>query len=112
MENTSTVVEVIYALGIPALIGGAMWIGFQKILKALAAIKLGTQASLRNQMIQMWETYSRMGYAPIAVKDDFENVYQNYHNLGANGVMDDIRSKFLALPTELTDHPKRRKTDI
>ena len=34
-------------------------------------------------------------------------MYKQYHNLGANGVMDDIRAKFLELPTE----PKRDETD-
>lgn len=104
--------ELIRFLGLGSVLGGAMWVGFTKIIRSLRAIKLGTQASLRNQMIQMWETYSRMGYAPIHVKDDFENVYTNYHNLGANGVMDDVRSKFLALPTELPECPKRRRTDV
>lgn len=111
MDMVTKVLDICLAAGLPAL-GGVMWVGFKTILDNLKAVKSGTQASLRNQMIQMWETYSRMGYAPIYVKDDFENVYQNYHKLGANGVMDDLREKFLALPTELPEHPKRRKTDI
>jgi len=31
---------------------------------------------------------------------NLENVYIQYHNLGANGVMDDLRNKFLALPAD------------
>lgn len=31
-------------------------------------------------------------------RDDFENCWVQYHALGANGVMDDIHQKFLALP--------------
>jgi hypothetical protein len=27
-------------------------------------------------------------------------LYDSYHNLGKNGVMDSLRDKFLALPTE------------
>lgn len=34
-----------------------------------------------------------------------ENVYIQYHNLGQNGVMDDLRKKFLELPT----HPKEKE---
>lgn len=99
------IMTILGALGIPAMLGGAMWIGFAKIIKMIGAVAKGTQASLRNSMIQMWEKYSELGYAPIHVKDDFENVYQQYHNLGANGVMDDIHNKFLALPT---DCPKKK----
>ena len=31
-------------------------------------------------------------------KDDFYNIWKQYHNLGANGVMDDIKKKFNDLP--------------
>lgn len=105
MDMVTKVIDICLAAGLPAL-GGAMWIGFKTILDNLKAVKSGTQASLRNSMVQMWETYSAMGYAPIWVKDDFENVYQNYHKLGANGVMDDLHKKFLELPT---DDPKKKK---
>lgn len=98
------VIDICLAAGLPVL-GGAMWMGFRSVLKELKAVKLGTQASLRNSMVQMWEAYSPLGYAPIHVKDDFENVYQQYHALGVNGVMDDLHTKFLALPTE----PSKKK---
>ena len=38
-----------------------------------------------------------------AVVDYFENMYQQYHSLGKNGVMDDIHEKFKALPLEPLD---------
>lgn len=107
-EIFNNVMSVAYALGMPAIIGGAMWVGFKSVLTQLGAIKKGTQASLRNAMIQMWEKYSDLGYAPIWVKDDFENVYQQYHALGVNGVMDDIHNKFLALPTEAPKNSLRK----
>ena len=34
------------------------------------------------------------------IKENFENVYTNYHSLGLNGVMDGIRKSFMELPTE------------
>ena len=42
-------------------------------------------------------------YAEIhldAVEDNFENMYKQYHNLGVNGVMDDLYDKFMNLPLE------------
>lgn len=64
------------------------------------AIKAGLQALLRAQIIDMYERYSEKGYAPIYVRDSFENAYKQYEKLGPNGVIADIHTKFLALPTK------------
>lgn len=111
MANGDTIdglMSFLYALGMPALIGGAMWIGFKTVLVQIGALKKGTQASLRNSLVQLWEKYSELGYAPVWVRDDFENMYVQYHNLGANGVIDDLREKFLALPTEPSKKTKNK----
>lgn len=63
------------------------------------AIELGVQALLRDRMIDNYSRYSEQGYAPIYVRESFENCYQQYHALGGNGVMTDIHDKFKALPT-------------
>lgn len=90
---------VLSILSIPAPIA-AMVI---YVIRQTVGMKKGIQALLRAQLIQDWNKYSDMGYAPIYARENFENVYTQYHNLGANGVMDDIRNKFLALP----DRPKQ-----
>lgn len=66
-------------------------------------IRKGVRALLRAQLISEWNYYSEKGYAPIYARENFENVYVQYHSLGANGVMDDIRNKFLALPDRPSD---------
>lgn len=63
------------------------------------AMELGIQALLRERMIDNYNKYSDLGYAPIYVRESFENCYQQYHALGGNGVMTDIHDKFKALPT-------------
>lgn len=75
------------------------------LYKQIKGIRLGTQALLRAQLISDWNYYSKKGYAPIYARENFDNVYTQYHNLGANGVMDDIRAKFLALP----DRPEKEE---
>ena len=60
----------------------------------------GVQALLRAQMIGDYNYYSEKGYAPIYARENFENCWKRYHALGANGVMDDIHSRFMALPTK------------
>ena len=64
------------------------------------AIKKGVQALLRDRLINGYKHFREIGYADEDDRNNLENVYIQYHNLGANGVMDDLRSKFLALPVE------------
>lgn len=87
--------------GVPGVIAaiGAFILSKLKNVKAdQDAIKMGIQASLRDAMIRDYYKWSEKGYAPIHVRDNFLNVYNNYHQLGANGVMDDLKDKFMQLP--------------
>jgi hypothetical protein len=70
------------------------------VWKQVTGVRKGVQALLRTQMIDMYNTWYPKGYAPIHVKQNFENCWKNYHSLGVNGVMDDLHIKFLELPTE------------
>lgn len=64
------------------------------------ALKKGIQALLRAQMINDYNKWTSKGFAPIYARDNFENCWKQYETLGENGVMNDIHSKFLTLPTE------------
>ena len=68
--------------------------------RSVKAICLGLQAVLRAQMVDDYNRYSEKGYAPIYAKQNFENCWIQYEALGANGVMGDIHSKFMALPNK------------
>ena len=68
--------------------------------KRTEALKLGVQALLRDRLYTYYNKYSELKYAPIYAKEHFENIYKQSHNLGNNGVMDDIYRKFMELPTE------------
>lgn len=63
------------------------------------ALRLGLQAILRDRLLQSYKYYSDAGYADEDDRCNWENMYQQYHALGQNGVMDDIRTKFFQLPT-------------
>ena len=71
--------------------------------------KAGLQALLRSELIAMFNKWSDKGYAPIYARENFENCYQRYHELGANGVMDDIYHKFYDLPTDESVKVKNNK---
>ena len=82
--------------GIPSVVAGlvvTMWIKTR-------AISRGVQALLRDRLLQGYKHYRMQGFADEDDRDNLENVYVQYHALGANGVMDDLRTKFLALPVE------------
>lgn len=64
------------------------------------ALEFGVQALLRDRLYQMYMHYSEKGFAPLYARDNFENLYRRYHELGANGVMDDYYKKFMEIPTE------------
>lgn len=71
--------------------------------KKTEAVCLGVQALLRDRLIQTYNHYSDKGYAPIYAKENFENMWTQYHNLGVNGVMDDTHEKFMQLPLRECD---------
>jgi uncharacterized membrane protein YgaE (UPF0421/DUF939 family) len=63
-------------------------------------IKKGIQALLKNDLKVRYDYWLNQGCAPEDAREDLEAEYQIYHSLGKNGVMDERRKKFLALPTE------------
>jgi len=88
-------------LGIPSIVAAvivSLWVQTR-------AIKKGVQALLRDRLTQGYKYHENIGWADIDDRNNLENVYVQYHNLGQNGVMDDLRDKFLALPT----HPEKKE---
>jgi len=88
-------------LGVPSMLSALVWL-YRIVIKQneqYTALKMGLQAMLRGQMINDYNHWSEKGYAPIYARENFENLWQQYHSLGANGVMNDIHSKFHNLPT-------------
>ena len=97
--------EIIKAAGVPALILGliiSQWV-------QIRAVRKGVQALLRDRLLQGYKFFRIQGWADEDDRTNLENVYVQYHALGANGVMDDLRSKFLLLPLNpQTPAPDRR----
>ena len=87
--------KIITIVGFPTIAAG-----FAYLIRRIMAIEHGVQAVLRDRLRYLYKTYKKAGYADLDDKDDWENMYQQYHTLGKNGVMDATREKLLALPTE------------
>lgn len=62
-------------------------------------LKLGVQALLRNELMQGYKCFIKQGWIDISDKQNYDNMYQCYHNLGKNGVMDSMYEKIMQLPT-------------
>lgn len=70
------------------------------IFKRLNLLELSTQAILRDRLYAEHSKLMRRGRATYDEKNNFENMYKNYHTLGSNGVMDVIRKEVEYLPTK------------
>ena len=88
--------DIVKAAGIPALLVTVIVSTFVQI----RSVKRGVQALLRDRLLQGYKFFRQQGWADEDDRMNLENVYIQYHNLGANGVMDDLRNKFLALPAD------------
>ena len=65
------------------------------------AVMTGVQAMLRDRLLQGYRFYEEKGFAEYDDRSNMENMYKAYHNLGKNGVMDDMHHKFMQLPEHL-----------
>ena len=91
--------------GLIGIVTAALLSKYKKERAKTAALYKGMQALLRHELYDLYTEYkSKRGYAPVYVKEDFENMYRHYHELGANGVMDGIHEEFQKLPTDGEQH--------
>lgn len=89
-------------LGIPGMIASFLAVVLN-LFKQMNAVKKGMQAVLRNNLLSEYRRLDAKGYSNYDERANWLNMYEQYHMLGANGVMDDIRTRFLALPTKKDD---------
>ena len=63
-----------------------------------AAIAEGVKALLRDRLLQGYKHYIEKGWADMDDRANMENVWRQYHALGGNGDMNDLRRAFRHLP--------------
>lgn len=64
------------------------------------AQNIGLQAVLKDLLKIRYLEWIHRGYAPMDARDDLEKMYQAYHGLNGNGVVTELRNRFLELPIE------------
>lgn len=94
------ILSLAFGSGLLVTILTAVWRKIKLNEKKTESVQLGVQALLRDRLYYTYLKYAEKGFAPIYARENFKNMYDQYHHLGANGVMDDIYSKFMALPLE------------
>lgn len=103
MIELKDILSLFGIIGIPSLGTIVGWLikNIKAQRKRQEALERGVQAMLRTQMINYYNNwFVEKHYAPIWVKDDFENAWIQYEALWKNGVMDNIHDDFMSLPTE------------
>ena len=94
------ILSLTFGSGLLITILTAVWRKIKLNEKKTESVQLGVQALLRDRLYSTYLKYAEKGYAPLYARENFDNMYKQYHVLGANGVMDDIYHKFMALPLE------------
>lgn len=112
------VLKIASLVGVPSIISGLFALLVAKMLKKRdkkqaeiieqnqvmeaqnKAIMLGVQAFLRDRLLQGYRHYIAKGWADYDDRENMENIYKQYHALGANGIMDDMRAQFRNLPSQ------------
>lgn len=118
--------EILTIVGVPSILSGIFMLVFAGVITHIekgrkkkfedetkkvlsdSAVRKGMQAILRDRLRQSYRYFSQQGWIDIADKDNFENMYQCYHNLGKNGVMDEIHKEVMSMPTK---PPKNHESD-
>lgn len=94
----NNILTLLFGSGLLASVGKYIMSKLKANEQKIDAVCLGVQALLRDRLMKTYNIHSENGWAPIYVKDSFENMWMQYHKLGKNGVMDEIHEKFLELP--------------
>lgn len=77
--------------------------GVLYMLKEYIGVKNGVKALLRNEIVRIYETYSKLGYCPNYMKENVSSIYSNYHKLGGNGYATNLMNEIYKLPDELKE---------
>ena len=92
-----TIYQWMCVLGIPSMLAGL--VTFIKLqVRQNKAIKLAVKAMLQDRLLQGYKYYLEKGWADLDDRKNLENVWVQYHALGGNGDMNDLRYTFRHLP--------------
>lgn len=103
MENIN-ILQIILSYLLPTILGGV--VGFistklKKNKKKDLAIEQGVQALLRNEIIRRYREFESKGEISILDKENLEEMFEQYKNLGGNGTVKKMMDDLLNLKTKI-----------
>lgn len=73
------------------------------MFKEYMSLRNGLKALLRNELVRIYETYSKLGYCPSYMKENAHEIYTNYHQLNGNGYATSMINEIYRLPNSLKE---------
>lgn len=109
------IVSMVVSYLVPTFLGGVIGILSTKIKKNKAkeeaqeklaeakqkALEAGVQALLRNELVRRYREYEVKGEMSILDKENIEEMFKRYEELGGNGTVKHLMSELLQLPTKI-----------
>ena len=96
-----TIFNWLALFSIPTLIA-SLWAHLIRRIKhsdeQTKALQRGVQALLRERLLHSYRKFFKLGYVDYNDRQNVDNMYQQYHSLWENGVMDGMHVRFMALP--------------
>lgn len=93
MGNVSLIISVF-----TLLFGSGVLVSLWNTIKGINTLKLGMQSILRDRLLQVHAQYKNNGHISYQEMNNILNMYDMYHKLGANGVMDEIIEEIRSIP--------------
>lgn len=105
MSNVN-VLQILIAYLIPTFLGAAIGFlmsNFKKNRTKEKAIEEGVQALLRNELVRRYREYEIKGELSILDKENIEEMFKQYENLGGNGTVKQLMTELMHLPTKIIE---------
>lgn len=70
------------------------------VFRQYAGLRNGLEALLKNEIVRIYETYSKLGYCPSYMKENANEIYVNYNKLKRNDMATSMINELYKLPNE------------
>ncbi len=95
-------IQIIFEYWIELLLT-SLTTGIIYIFKQYVGLKNGVKAILRNEIVRIYENYSKLGYCPSYMKENASEIYVSYHKLKGNGMATSMINEIYRLPNEFKE---------
>lgn len=105
------ILQIILSYLIPTILGGLLGFISTKLKKnkekeeeekkKINVLEQGVQALLRNEIIRRYREFESKGEISILDKENLEEMFEQYKNLGGNGTVKKMMDELLNLKTKI-----------